>query len=99
MSSMIGEAEAHRRQELRQQRVREERAKLRGRIRRQFAAGARKTFVFLFGAAILVFAMSDHAELNGFAKRCGQSLASRNSHNALEQAALNYEKEVNDIAK
>jgi len=99
MDSMIGEAEAHRRKEIREQRAREEHAKLRARIRRQLAAGARKTFIFLFGATVLVFLFSYEAELQGTAKQFGRSLASNNSRSVLQQAALSYEQEVDEIAK
>jgi len=102
MSPIFGQEEAQRRHKLIEQLESEERAKAlemkREKFHQQLVTGTRRAFVRFLGFTILLFIICDHQELNNYAKQCCQYLASLNSKSVIRQNALNYEKQVNDIA-
>jgi len=72
-------------------------------LRQDFAAATRKTFVFLFFAAIGVFISSHQTELQLLATKKISPLMHRWENRSkvaqIQQNRQNYENEVNDIAK
>ena len=100
MSAMIGEEETQRQQENRIRRQREELEQARAKFREQMAAGARKTFIFLFGAAVVLYFTVNGLRFQDATSRIGQRITTQaNAHNALKQKALNYENEVNEVTE
>ena len=100
MSEMIGEEETQRQRENRARRKREERVKSRAEFRRQLAKSARKTFVVLFGAAVVLYLVVNAGRFQNISSQAGQQLSAKvNSHNALKREALKYEDEVNEVIK
>ena len=72
-------------------------------LRQDFAAATRKTFVFLFGATVGVFLFSHQTELQLMAaKRITPMMHRWETHakvGQIQQNTQNYEKDVNGSAK
>ncbi|MDR3456677.1 MAG: hypothetical protein P4N60_04480 [Verrucomicrobiae bacterium] len=100
MSPMIGEEETQRQREIRTRLEREEREQARARFRQQLAARARKTFVFLFGAAVVLYLVVNTGRFQDYGSQAGRRISAKvNSHSTLKQNALKYEEEVDTITK
>jgi len=100
MSPMIGEEETQRQQEIRTRYMREERSKSWTRFRQQLVASTRKTFVFLFGAAVVLYLVVNAGRFQDYSSQAGQKLSvTVNAHNTLKQEALKYEEEVDKVSK
>ncbi|HEV2693289.1 MAG TPA: hypothetical protein VG347_10380 [Verrucomicrobiae bacterium] len=100
INPMIGEEETQRQHEGGIRRAREERAKSRIRFCHQLAASVRKTFVFLFGTAAIVYLAMNGGRLQGFTGQLTQRISAKiNNHSNLEQGALKHEDEVDQVIK
>lgn len=102
ISPMIDDGEINRRQELQIRHRGAARVRAREKFRRQLAAGTRKVFVFLLGAAIVVFVVAHRTEIHSLAAnkitRVAAHIQVQAGASPLRQGALNYENEVNEIA-
>jgi hypothetical protein len=91
--------------ELKNEWVRVERKrKVRAARRREFfghvQSGVRRIFILLLVAAIMVFAFDQRAEIQSIAlAKLHASLKKSHASNVLRQNAVNYEKQVDEIAK
>jgi hypothetical protein len=103
MSPSIGEGEIQRQRELREQSKRAHRAQFWADVRHAFIDGVRAVFILLLGVTILIFAVSNRAEISSLVEQKAGQVAARLNNPAkpgpLRQNALNYEKEVEDAAK
>jgi len=72
-------------------------------LRQDFAAATRKTFLFLFGATVGVFIFSHQTEIQLIAAKKISPIMhrweTRSKVGLIQQNKQNYENEVNDIAK
>ena len=74
-------------------------AEQRKKARQDKRGGVRDTFGFLFGVAVLVFVYSDHKAFQNYVyAKVGPLLVSLQSPSQFKLAALNHEREVNDIS-
>ncbi len=76
------------------------RRKIRADHRSEFFGRARKTFFYLFVATVLVFAFNHHTEIQSVAYAKFVHVVKKvPGSDKLRQSAINYEKQVDDIAK
>jgi hypothetical protein len=76
------------------------RRKIRADRRRQFFGRVRRTFIFLFVAAILVFVLNHHTQIQSLAyAKLARVVKKSPGSDKLRQSAINYEKQVDDITK
>jgi cell division protein FtsL len=76
------------------------RRKIRADRRLQFFGRVRKTFIYLFVATILVMGLNHYTEIQTLTyAQLIIALKHSPSSDKLRQSALNYEKQVDDIAK
>jgi len=103
MSPLFDEAETQRRKQIHDRLMREQRAQFWARLRHKLSSGVRSIFIFLLGAAFVVLALSHWNEINSVAaqkaSRVVERVKSKQQSNPLRQSALDYEKEVEDVAK
>ncbi len=103
MTPLIGEAKVIRLRENGADLRRKARARWLAELRRQIACGSRKTFVFLLGATLFVFLFSHERDIQRVTDakvgRVVAKIEASSKSSPLRQNALNYEREVNEIAK
>jgi hypothetical protein len=81
-------------------RKRKARAERRGELFGHVRSGVRSIFIFLFIAAILVFAFNHQTEIQTLAyAKLERVIKHSPSSDKLRQSAINYEKQVDNIAK
>lgn len=100
---MLGNAKVQLRQELQEQRRRQELAKTWGDLRTQLAAGARSVFILLFVAALLVFFFDHQATIQhsveAKVRSVASSIANASQPSRIRQNTLAHEQEVNQITQ
>jgi hypothetical protein len=85
---------------VRVERKRKIRAARRGEFFGHVQSGVRRIFIFLFVATIYVVIFNHRVEIQSAAlAKLHESLKKSYASNSLRQNALNYEKQVDDIAK
>lgn len=103
MRPLFDEAETQRQQQLRDQFVRDYRARWHAGLLRRFFGGVRRIFLFLLAAAIVTFIIWRLNEIDSVAAQKITSVASQvqsqHESDPLRQSALNYEKEVEEAAR
>jgi hypothetical protein len=103
MSMKIGGPKVRIHQEVREERRRAQLAKMWKSIRHELAVGTRKTFVFLLGATVLVVLFAHESEIqhvaNARVSRMTASIMRVSESSRLRQNTLNYDKEVEEVAK
>jgi hypothetical protein len=101
MNTHVGEAKVHLVQEHQEQRRHAELATAWKKFRQELAATTRMTFVFLFGAALVVYLFCHQAELQQFAQaglgKISSPLTKVSAVRSLQQNTVSYEKEVDAI--
>ena len=102
MTHPFGEEETRRQQQLRAQRVMQHRAQLRAELHRKISGQVRRVFGFLLSATIVLFIVSHLTKIDSTAtKQVGRTvilIQTKAAASPLRQSALNYEKEVDEIA-
>jgi hypothetical protein len=74
-------------------------AEQRKKAREENRGQVRNTFGFLFGVAVLVFIYSDHSAFQSYVySKVGPLLVELQNPSQFKLAALNHEREVNEIA-
>lgn len=100
MTSMFGEDESQRQREIRIRRERDERAKSRAKFFHSVAVGARKLFFMAFGMGVALYLIANTGRFEALTSQLSQRISARlSTHNTLEQNALQYQNEVNQITK
>jgi hypothetical protein len=75
-------------------------AEQRKKARRENRGRVRRTFAFLFGAAVLVFIYSDHTAFQNYVyAKIGPMLVRYADSSNFKQGALRHEHEVDQVAK
>ena len=104
MMPAISEAETQRRVQIREQLERDYRVQARSRWRRLIFSGVRRLFIFLLGAALVVFIVAHRQRIDSLAVQkvggvVAQLRAKTDTADPLRQSALDHEKEVEEAAK
>ena len=104
MMPAISEAETQRRSQIREQRKLDDRAQTRSRWRRLLVSGMRRAFIFLLGTALVAFIVAHRQRIDSLAAQkvggvVAQLRVKTDTADPLRQSALNYEKEVEEVAK
>ena len=100
---LMTESELQRKQQIRDRFVQENRAQRRAQLGRKIFSAIRVFFLFLLGAVIVTFLVSHRNEIGSMAAQkinhVVTTVQSKSTSDPLRQTALNYEHEVEEVAK